>query len=143
MQCITIPRLQIRFGAAAIPRTQSLPMPRGAFHPARRQLRIFRVSASCATSIAPLAAAAVYAFVTPVCFTPECAAEANTAFAAAIAIPLFAGLALGAYVLRPPPKQLLDSGRLFEDPKTGTIFEAPAGASPELDKNVSCCHVLW
>ncbi len=43
---------------------------------------------------------------------------------------------LGLYTLRPPPKELLDSGRVFEDSATGTRFEAPEGVTPERDKNV-------
>jgi hypothetical protein len=83
------------------------------------------------------AAAAATAFVPPVCFDAECAAGADAAFLTAVSLPLVAALAVGAWVLRPPPKELLDSGRLFEDPKTGTMFEAPEGVSPEVDKNVS------
>ncbi|KIZ00235.1 hypothetical protein MNEG_7727 [Monoraphidium neglectum] len=81
------------------------------------------------------AAAAATAFVPPVCFDAECAAGADAAFLTAVSLPLVAALAVGAWVLRPPPKELLDSGRLFEDPKTGTMFEAPEGVSPEVDKN--------
>ena len=71
-----------------------------------------------------------------VCFDADCAAAVDASFAAAIAVPLLAAAAVGAWVLRPPPKDLLDSGQVFEDPATGTLFEAPQGVSPEVDKNV-------
>lgn len=81
------------------------------------------------------AAPPIAAAVPSICFDSQCAANADAAFLTALAIPLVAACAVGAWVLRPPPKELMDSGRVFEDPKTGTIFEAPEGFSPELDKN--------
>lgn len=69
------------------------------------------------------------------CFTADCAAAADAAFAAAIILPLTAAAALGAWALRPPPADLLESGRVFEDEETGTLFEAPEGVGAELDKD--------
>ncbi len=71
------------------------------------------------------------------CFDADCAAHADAAFAAAVAVPLLAAAAIGAWVLRPPPPELIEKGRVFEDPATGTLFEAPEGVEPELDKDVS------
>jgi len=94
---------------------------------------------AAAATIAPSAGA--LAFVPPVCFDQECAAGADAAFLVALAVPLLAAAALAAYVLRPPPAHLVESGRVFEDPATGTLFEAPEGVTPEVDKNVRalCC----
>ena len=42
-----------------------------------------------------------------------------------------------AFLPPPAPVQALqDSGRVFEEPRTGTVFEAPEGSSPERDKEV-------
>lgn len=74
------------------------------------------------------------------CFDPACAAAADAAFAAAIAVPLTAAAALAAWwVLRRPPRELVESGRVFEDEETGTLFEVPGDAAEataaERDKN--------
>ncbi|GBF97990.1 hypothetical protein Rsub_10664 [Raphidocelis subcapitata] len=91
--------------------------------------------AAGAAGAAAAAAAGALAFVPPVCFDAECAAHADRAFSVAIAAPLLAAAAALAWVLRRPPKELLDSGRVFEDDVTGTLFEAPDGMTPEFDKN--------
>lgn len=73
------------------------------------------------------------AYVPPICFDADCAANADRAFLAALAVPLVAAAAIAAWVLRPPPRKLVESGRVFEDPDTGTMFEAPEGVAPEVD----------
>jgi hypothetical protein len=47
-------------------------------------------------------------------------------------------VAAAAYVARPPPQELKDSGQVFEDDTTGFMFAKEAGeADPERDKDVS------
>eukprot|EP00882_Tetradesmus_deserticola_P006919 GHRQ01007289.1.p1 GENE.GHRQ01007289.1~~GHRQ01007289.1.p1 ORF type:complete len:321 (+),score=76.04 GHRQ01007289.1:173-1135(+) len=70
------------------------------------------------------------------CFTQECQANADRTFLLALAIPLVAAAAVVAYLLRPPPQELKDSGQVFEDEATGFSFYAPEdGTVPERDKN--------
>ncbi|GIL78528.1 hypothetical protein Vretifemale_7945 [Volvox reticuliferus] len=64
-----------------------------------------------------------------------CQEATDRAFLIAMAVPLLVAAAAAAYVLRPPPADLTASGRIFEDPATGTRFEAPEGVTPERDKN--------
>ncbi|KAI8469786.1 MAG: hypothetical protein J3K34DRAFT_274826 [Monoraphidium minutum] len=92
-------------------------------------------AAAAALAAAATRAAAAAAFVPPVCFDADCAAAADRAFGAAVAIPLAAALGAGAWALRPPPQDLVEKGRVFEDPSTGVVFEASEGVEPELDKN--------
>jgi hypothetical protein len=76
--------------------------------------------------------------VAPICFTPECQSEADQAFVLAMAIPMCLAVAAAAYVARPPPQELKDSGQVFEDDTTGFMFAKEAGeADPERDKDVS------
>ncbi|KXZ50094.1 hypothetical protein GPECTOR_18g70 [Gonium pectorale] len=75
------------------------------------------------------------AFVSPVCFNQVCQEATDRAFLIALSIPLLVGAVAAAVVLRPPPRELTESGRVFEDPVTGTRFEAPEGVTPERDKN--------
>ncbi|EFJ42115.1 hypothetical protein VOLCADRAFT_119533 [Volvox carteri f. nagariensis] len=75
------------------------------------------------------------AFVSPVCFNQVCQQDADRAFLLAVAVPLLAAAAVVSYLMRSPPAELTDSGRVFEDPSTGTRFEAPEGVVPERDKN--------
>lgn len=58
----------------------------------------------------------------------------------ALLIPIAVGLYALAYTLRPVPKQLKDEGRVFEDPRTGAVFETSEGQQPARDKNVSGQH---
>ncbi|GAB4813742.1 hypothetical protein N2152v2_000788 [Parachlorella kessleri] len=58
----------------------------------------------------------------------------DRAFLAAVGIPLAVLVAAVAYLTRPPPQDRLDSGELFEDSITGTVFEAPEGTQPERDR---------
>lgn len=39
-----------------------------------------------------------------------------------------------AYILRPIPKDLESEGKVFRDPKTGTVFETQEGIQPERDR---------
>ncbi|GIL78527.1 hypothetical protein Vretimale_6122 [Volvox reticuliferus] len=77
----------------------------------------------------------ISAFASPVCFSQACQEATDRAFLIAMAVPLLVAAAAAAYVLRPPPADLTASGRIFEDPATGTRFEAPEGVTPERDKN--------
>jgi hypothetical protein len=79
------------------------------------------------------------------CFDAACQRAVDAAFVAAIGGPLVAATALGVwfYLLRAPPKDALESGKVFEDADTGTLFEGPEGVVPELDKNVRLCCVCW
>jgi hypothetical protein len=114
---------------------------RGRRHPTRRQA-VAGWSAAAAAAAATTAAATArvlarsIAFVPPVCFDADCAARADASFLVAIAVPLLLAAAAGAWALQPPPQELRDSGRVFEDPSTGTLFEAPEGVRPEVDKDV-------
>lgn len=55
-----------------------------------------------------------------------------------LAIPMCLAVAAAAYVARPPPEELTDSGQVFEDPSTGFMFAKDEGeAEPERDKDVS------
>jgi hypothetical protein len=51
-----------------------------------------------------------------------------------LAIPLLVLFVAAAFLLRPPPQESFDEGRLFEDGQTGAVFEAPEGAVPERDR---------
>lgn len=57
-----------------------------------------------------------------------------------LALPVIVAVASIAYLLRPLPKELKDSGAVFEDPATGAVFEAPDGTVPERDKSVGDMH---
>ncbi|KAG2446849.1 hypothetical protein HYH02_008006 [Chlamydomonas schloesseri] len=74
-------------------------------------------------------------FTSPVCFSQSCQEATDRAFLIALAVPLVVAALSLAYILRPPPPELTESGRVFEDPATGTRFEAPEGVNPERDKN--------
>jgi hypothetical protein len=68
----------------------------------------------------------------------ECAANADQAFLTAVSLPVLAAVAAAAYVARPPPAELRESGEVFEDEATGVMFQAePDEAEPERDKDVS------
>lgn len=86
-------------------------------------------------AVATVSAWSLLSFVPPVCFNQECQAAADRAFLIAILTPVTVAAAVIAYKLRPPPQELQASGRLFDDPATGTLFEAPSGVLPERDKN--------
>eukprot|EP00198_Chlamydomonas_reinhardtii_P011867 XP_001701204.1 predicted protein [Chlamydomonas reinhardtii] len=79
--------------------------------------------------------AVLLSFTSPVCFSQSCQEATDRAFLIALAVPLVVAALSIAYVLRPPPPELTESGRVFEDPATGTRFEAPEGVNPERDKN--------
>ncbi|PRW44349.1 thioredoxin-disulfide reductase [Chlorella sorokiniana] len=70
----------------------------------------------------------------PSCFDAECQREKDMLLEASLAIPVLVLFASVAFLLRPPPQGSIDEGRLFEDPKTGILFEAPPGAAPERDR---------
>lgn len=54
-----------------------------------------------------------------------------------LAIPMCLAVAAAAYVARPPPQELQDSGKVFEDKSTGFMFAKEEGeADPERDKDV-------
>lgn len=73
----------------------------------------------------------------------ECQAEADRAFLLTLTVPLCLAVAAAAYVARPPPQELKDSGQVFEDDKTGFLFEvAEAEAEPERDKDVGVSPVI-
>lgn len=61
----------------------------------------------------------------------ECQANADRTFILALAVPLLAAAGAIAYLLRPAPQQLKDSGQLFEDEATGFLFQAPEGGVGE------------
>lgn len=68
----------------------------------------------------------------------ECQAEADRAFLLTLAIPMALAVAAAAYVARPPPQELKDSGQIFEDDSTGSVFALPEkDTEPERDKDVS------
>mgnify|MGYP001807206392 CR=1 FL=1 len=68
----------------------------------------------------------------------ECQDHADRASLLAIAIPICLAVAAAAYVARPPPQELKDSGQVFEDDTTGFMFEKSEGElEPERDKDVS------
>uniref|UniRef100_A0A7S3RAD1 Uncharacterized protein n=1 Tax=Dunaliella tertiolecta TaxID=3047 RepID=A0A7S3RAD1_DUNTE len=72
--------------------------------------------------------------VSGLCFDAACQQQADKAFLIALVLPLvFGGLAI-LYILRPPPKEALEKGSVFRDPKTGAFFEAPEGESPLKDQ---------
>ena len=50
---------------------------------------------------------------------------------------MVAAVAISYIIFRSPPKELQESGRIFEDRTTGTVFEAPEGVQPARDKDVS------
>ncbi|KAG2427599.1 hypothetical protein HXX76_012253 [Chlamydomonas incerta] len=79
--------------------------------------------------------AVLLSFTSPVCFSQSCQEATDRAFLIALAVPLVVAALSIAYALRPPPPELIESGRVFEDRATGTRFEAPEGVSPERDKN--------
>ncbi|KAI7845690.1 hypothetical protein COHA_000804 [Chlorella ohadii] len=70
----------------------------------------------------------------PSCFDAECQREKDLLLEASLALPILVLVASVAFLLRPPPQGSIDEGRLFEDPKTGILFEAPPGAAPERDR---------
>lgn len=74
---------------------------------------------------------------TPRTLEQECQANADRSFLLAIAIPMVLAVAGAAYVARPPPQELRDSGQVFEEESTGFLFEVPDDTEPELDKDVS------
>jgi hypothetical protein len=68
----------------------------------------------------------------------ECQDHADKASLLAMAIPICLAVAAAAYVARPPPQELKDSGQVFEDDTTGFLFEKSEGElEPERDKDVS------
>jgi hypothetical protein len=52
-------------------------------------------------------------------------------------VPLAAAAAAIAYMLRPPPQELKESGQVFEDEATGFLFHTPEEGTGE------CCVVLF
>jgi hypothetical protein len=73
--------------------------------------------------------------VAPICFTQECQANADRSLLIALAVPLAAAAAALAYLLRPVPAELKDSGQVFEDEASGFLFHTPEeGTVPERDK---------
>lgn len=86
----------------------------------------------------PAAASELVLAVAPICFTQECQSQADQAFVLGLAIPMCLAVAAAAYVARPPPRELKDSGSVFEDDSTGFMFAKEEGeAEPERDKDVS------
>jgi len=79
-------------------------------------------------------ASALMAFVSPVCFDKACQQAADQTTVTAFVVPMLLALAAAFYVVRPPPKTLVDEGRVFEDDATGAVFEAPRGVEPLRDK---------
>lgn len=72
------------------------------------------------------------------CLPQECQDQADRATLVAMAVPICLAVAAAAYVARPPPQELKDSGQVFEDDSTGFLFEvSEADAEPERDKDVS------
>jgi hypothetical protein len=70
----------------------------------------------------------------------ECQAEADRAFIWATALPVCLAIAAAAYVARPPPQELTESGQVFQDDSTGFMFEKSADElEPERDKDVGRC----
>jgi hypothetical protein len=61
----------------------------------------------------------------------ECQANADRTFLLALAVPLAAAAAAVAYLLRPPPQELKESGQLFEDEATGFLFHSPEEGTGE------------
>jgi len=71
----------------------------------------------------------------------ECQAEADRAFLLTLTIPMALAVAAAAYVARPPPQELKDSGQIFEDDNTGFVFEtSEKELEPERDKDVGGKH---
>jgi hypothetical protein len=75
--------------------------------------------------------------VAPVCFDAACHAASDEAFAATVALPMLLAAAAAAYVTRPVSDSLKSSGKVFEDPDTGVVFETPKDRRPLRDKKVS------
>jgi hypothetical protein len=67
-----------------------------------------------------------------------CQEEADKAFLIGVSLPVLIAAGAITYILRSPAKELRESGRIFEDSSTGTVFEAPEGVQPARDKDVSC-----
>jgi hypothetical protein len=61
----------------------------------------------------------------------ECQANADRTFLLALAVPLAAAAAAVAYLLRPPPQELKESGQVFEDEATGFLFHTPEEGTGE------------
>lgn len=58
-----------------------------------------------------------------------------------LTIPMALAVVAAAYVARPPPQELKESGQIFEDDKTGFLFEtSEKDMEPERDKDVGGKH---
>lgn len=69
----------------------------------------------------------------PICFDRGCQQSADQLFAVAITIPVVVAVVAISYLLRPVPKDLKASGKVFEDPATGIVFDPPDGQQPLRD----------
>lgn len=70
----------------------------------------------------------------PACFDEACGRARDTLLVVSLVLPVLALVAAVSYLLRPPPQESLDDGSVFADESTGTLFEAPGGATPERDR---------
>lgn len=72
------------------------------------------------------------------CLLQACQDNADRTFIIALTIPTLIAAAAAAYIVRPAPQELKESGTVFEDESTGFMFQAPEqGTPPERDKDVS------
>jgi hypothetical protein len=81
------------------------------------------------------------AAIPPVCFDSGCQQVADQAFTLSLAIPMAIAAIAAAFVAQPAPKELKESGKVFEDPATGVVFGAPGGEPPLRDDKVSSARI--
>lgn len=68
----------------------------------------------------------------PQCFDDQCQNSKDTAYIASLVLPVLAFLGAGALAFR--PKAPSSDSAVFDDPKTGVVFEAPQGIEPARDQ---------